>query len=68
MFLQEDQEAEDEFDRLHNQVIEAHVHLPDGDVFPINAPRFVIAAGANSGHVAQLVITLKKSFTVITLC
>lgn len=52
--FRDDEEAIDEKLRLKNQLIEVHVHLPDGDVFPINAPRFVIAAGADSGHVANL--------------
>lgn len=64
MILKEDEEAEDEFDRVHNLPIEVHVHLPDGDVFPINAPRFVIAAGANSGHVAKLVIIKLHSTSI----
>ena len=33
---------------------EAHVHLPNGDVFPFNFGLCVIAAGAESGHIAHL--------------
>lgn len=47
-------EMEDEYKRIENRCVEAHVHLPDGDVWPIIAPRFVIAAGCESGHIAQL--------------
>ncbi len=55
VFVQDDEEDIDEAQRLNNRVIEAHVHLPDGDVFPIHAGLFVIAAGAESGHIAHLV-------------
>jgi len=47
-------EIEDEMKRLSNRVEEAHIHLPDGDVWPLTAGVFIIAAGANSGHVANL--------------
>ena len=49
-----DREIEDEQKRMWNPPIEAHIHLADGDVWPIHAARFVIAAGAESGHVANL--------------
>ena len=44
----------DEQRRLDNRPCEVHVHLPDGDVFPITASQFVIAAGPQSGHVANM--------------
>ena len=33
---------------------ECHVHLPNGDVFPFTSAWFVIAAGSESGHIANL--------------
>ena len=54
--FQDDEEDKAESDRLNNRrVVEAHVHLPDGDVFPIHAAIFVIASGSESGHIAHLV-------------
>lgn len=50
----EDEEDLDEQLRLHNRPREAHVELPDGDIYPINSSLFVIAAGAESGHIAHL--------------
>jgi len=47
-------ELEDEMKRLSNPPREAHIHLPDGDVWPLTSAVFVIAAGANSGHVANM--------------
>ena len=47
-------ELEDEWKRLSNRVIECHIHLPDGDVWPIDACKFIIAAGPQSGHVANM--------------
>lgn len=47
-------EKEDESTRMKNRLVEAHVHLPDGDVFPFNSSIFVVAAGAESGHIAHL--------------
>ncbi len=47
-------EAEHESKRLFERVIEAHIHLDDGDVWPLDAARFVICAGPESGHVASL--------------
>ena len=50
-----DDEQEDEYTRMqHNRICEAHVHLPNGDVFPFESGFFVIAAGAESGHIANL--------------
>ena len=40
--------------RLINRPVEAHIHLADGDVWPLKASIFVIAAGAESGHIAHL--------------
>ncbi len=39
---------------MFNRVIEAHIHLDDGDVWPVDAAQFVICAGPESGHVAAL--------------
>ncbi len=47
-------ESEDEANRMWNRVIEAHIHLDDGDVWPVDACNFVICAGPESGHVATL--------------
>ncbi len=47
-------EAEDEKKRMWNRAIEAHIHLDDGDVWPLNSCMFVICAGPESGHVATL--------------
>ena len=47
-------EALDERRRLNNRSYEVHVHLPDGDIFPITSSQFVVAAGAQSGHVANM--------------
>ena len=47
-------EADDEYKRLENRAIEVHVHLPDGDIFPITSSVFVIAAGPQSGHIANM--------------
>ena len=47
-------ELKDELRRLDNRPYEVHVHLPDGDVFPITSSQFVIAAGPQSGHVANM--------------
>ena len=62
LLFQDDEEDKAESDRLNNRrVIEAHVHLPDGDVFPIHAAIFVIASGAESGHIAHLVKAVFKT-------
>uniref|UniRef100_A0A0K2T9M6 FAD-dependent oxidoreductase domain-containing protein 1 n=1 Tax=Lepeophtheirus salmonis TaxID=72036 RepID=A0A0K2T9M6_LEPSM len=45
---------EDEKRRMFNRVSEVHVELTDGDVFPIHSSQFVIAGGAESGHLAYL--------------
>jgi hypothetical protein len=42
-------EAEDEMKRRQNRVMEAHIQLADGDVWPLNSSAFVIAAGPESG-------------------
>jgi FAD-dependent oxidoreductase domain-containing protein 1 len=48
-------EIEDENLRLNTRPVrEVHVHLPNGDVFPFNTSLLVIAAGAESGHIASL--------------
>jgi len=44
----------DEMKRMMKRPFEAHIHLPDGDVWPLTSCVFCIAAGANSGHVANL--------------
>ena len=49
-----DDELEDERDRLENRIIEAHVHLPNGDVFPFGGSKFIICGGAESGSLANL--------------
>ena len=49
-----EEEDWDERTRMYNNVREAHIHLADGDVWPITANTFVIAAGPDSGHVAHL--------------
>ena len=38
----EEAEKQDEFNRLKNRPEMVHVHLPDGDVFPITSSLFVI--------------------------
>lgn len=48
-------ELEDEYMRINIQPLrECHVHLPNGDVFPFTSAWFVIAAGSESGHIANL--------------
>ena len=50
-----EEEIEDETTRLQKRrLCEVHVHLPNGDVFPFNTGFFVVAAGAESGHIANL--------------
>ncbi len=49
-----DNEGDDEQKLMHARPQEAHVHLLDGDVWPITAGIFIIAAGPDSGHVAHL--------------
>ncbi len=49
-----EEELEDERKRLNNRYEEVHVHLPDGQVFPFESHHLVIAAGAESGHIAAL--------------
>lgn len=45
----EEEEDEDESTRMFNRVCEAHAYLHDGDVWPVNASQFIIAAGPESG-------------------
>ena len=40
--------------RLQKPAREVHVHLPNGDVFPFETCHIIIAAGAESGHIANL--------------
>ena len=40
--------------RLQKPAREVHVHLPNGDVFPFGTCHIIIAAGAESGHIANL--------------
>ena len=40
--------------RLQKPAREVHVHLPNGDVFPFETCHLIIAAGAESGHIANL--------------
>ena len=36
------------------RVKEAHIYLHDGDVWPVTSAQFIIAAGAQSGHMGYL--------------
>jgi len=47
-------EIEDETLRLQKPAREVHVHLPNGDVFPFDTCHIIIAAGAESGSIANL--------------
>ena len=61
-------EALDEERRLLKRSYEVHVHLPDGDIFPITSSLFVIAAGPQSGHVANMFgIGLQKGLLSVPL-
>ena len=61
-------EALDEQRRLLKRSYEVHVHLPDGDIFPITSSLFVIAAGPQSGHVANMFgIGLQKGLLSVPL-
>ena len=40
--------------RLQKPAREVHVHTPNGDVFPFGTCHIIIAAGAESGHIANL--------------
>ena len=49
------QEMQLEADSLqHSTVSEVQIYLHDGDVWPVTAAEFVIAAGPQSGHIAYL--------------
>ena len=54
----------DEDRRLDNRPYEVHVHLPDGDIFPITSSIFVIAAGPQSGHVANMFGIGKRNYGI----
>lgn len=62
-------EIEDEFKRLNEQRIhEVHVHLPNGDVFPFKVGFLVVAAGSESGHIANLAgLGLGNTFRTVPL-
>lgn len=45
----DDQELLAENDRLDRPIREAHAYLHDGDVWPMHAAHFIIAAGPQSG-------------------
>lgn len=47
-------ERQDEIERVQNPVREAHIHLPDGDVWPLRAGRFVLCGGHQNGHLGRL--------------
>ena len=49
-----EEEISEELRRFQNRIAEVHVHLPDGDVFPITSGAFIIAAGPQSGHIANM--------------
>ncbi len=45
----EGEERAAEADRLKERITEAHIYLHDGDVWPVDAAEFIIAAGPQSG-------------------
>ncbi|XP_059094658.1 FAD-dependent oxidoreductase domain-containing protein 1-like [Tigriopus californicus] len=47
-------DRESEIERVHNRVTEAHIHLPDGDVWPLAAGRFILCGGHQNGHLGRL--------------
>eukprot|EP00095_Tigriopus_kingsejongensis_P009067 maker-scaffold308_size214241-snap-gene-1.45 protein:Tk09067 transcript:maker-scaffold308_size214241-snap-gene-1.45-mRNA-1 annotation:"fad-dependent oxidoreductase domain-containing protein 1-like" len=47
-------EKKDLLKEIENRVCEAHIHLPDGDVWPLHASRFVLAGGHQNGHLGRL--------------
>ena len=54
-FYDKGEEIQLEVDRIRDgRVSEAHIYLHDGDVWPVTAAEFVIAAGPQSGHMAYL--------------